>query len=337
MKKIGLLILSLFMVVGCSNGEDKHTKNFFSFDTSISLTGYTASNEIFNKYFDEAEQEFKRYHELFDAYNTYPNINNIKTINDNAGIKPVKVDAEVYEVIKKSVALNKKSFHKNNIAIAPITLEYKKAIDNYMDNNIAKHPDMNILKQKSSCSNINDIELLSDNKIYLKQKCNALDVGSVAKGYVAQVVAKKLEKDGLTSGILNAGGNVVVIGSKPGDKPFKVGIANPENRSDFFVNIPARNTNIVTSGDYERYYELDGVKYHHIIDPDTLKPANKYLSFTVIMEDGFLADFFSTECFMLDQKQVDKLAKEYKFEYIAMTKDKSIIMSDGLKDEVQIK
>lgn len=331
------LLFTILILTGCSNKLEKHSNNFFSFDTVVTLDGYTASEEEFAKYFASAKNEFDRYHKLFDAYHEYREINNIKTINDNAGIKPVQVDSEVYDVIKKSIELNKTLPSKNNIALAPVIIEYKKEIDNYMDKGVASNPKMSVLKEKAKCTNINDIELLKDNKIYLKNKCNAIDVGSVAKGYAAQYVAKKIEKEGLKSGILNAGGNIVVIGSKPDGTDFNIGIANPENRNDYFAKVAVNNTNVVTSGDYERYYEIDGVKYHHIIDPDTLKPANKYLSFTVIMDDGFLADYFSTECFMLDKATIDKLAKEYKFEYIAMKNDKKIIMSQGIEHEVQTK
>lgn len=341
MKKIlsGFLVLVIMITLSaCSRDkEEKFSNSFFAFDTYIQLDGYTNTKEEFDKYYEQAQSEFKKYHELFDAYNNYPKINNIKTINDNAGKKPVKIDAQIYEVLKRSKEEYNKLYKKNNILLAPIIQEYKKVTEDYNNGKKVSHPDMNKLKKINKCTSMSYLELLDNNEVYLTKSCAMLDVGSVAKGYTTDLVAQDLEKAGLKSGILNAGGNVAVIGEKPGGKPFKVGIADPFASSDYVAIVDAKSTNVVTSGDYQRYYEIDGVKYNHIIDPDTLRPADKYLSVSIVIKDGFLADYLTTELFMLDEKTIEKISKDYDFEYIIIHKDSKITYSEGLKNEISIK
>lgn len=340
MKKILSVFFTLVIMVtlsACSNNQEKFSNSFFSFDTYVQLDGYTNNKSEFDKYYDQAQSEFKKYHELFDAYNNYTNLNNIKTINDNAGKKPVKIDAEIYDVLKRSKEEYDKLYKKNNILLAPIVQQYKKVTEDYNDGKKVEHPDMKKLKELNKCTSMSYLKLMDNNEVYLTKSCAMLDVGSVAKGYTTDIVAGKLEKAGLKSGILNAGGNVAVIGEKPDGAAFKIGIADPHNDNDYVAIVDVKNTNVVTSGDYRRYYEIDGVKYNHIIDPDTLRPADKYLSVSIVIDDGFLADYLTTELFMLDEKTIEKVAKDYNFEYVIIHKDNKITYSEGLKDEIKLK
>ncbi|MEG0283660.1 MAG: FAD:protein FMN transferase [Erysipelotrichales bacterium] len=334
-------IFSLFILiilVGCSGSKaEKFSDSFLSFDTYIQLDGYTKDKEEFDKYYKGAKLEFERYHQLFDAYNNYEGVNNLKMVNDNAGKKAVKVDKELYDLVDQSIKYYNDSYKKNNIALAPVVLVYKDIMKDYDDGKKVSHPSMSLLKEKAKCTSIGNIELQGDNKIYLKESCARIDVGSVAKGYAADKVANKLNEEGLNSGILNAGGNVVVIGKKPGNKDFKIGIADPKNPNSYALTVDASDTNIVTSGDYQRFYEIDGVKYNHITDPDTLKPGNINKSVSIISDDGLLADYFSTESFMLNINQIKELSRKYKFEYIVIDKNDKLTMSEGINDAVEVK
>lgn len=336
MKKYLLLLISLCLF-GCQTQMEKNSESFLSFDTYIDFTAYTSNKDDFNKYFEQTKKEFTEYHQLFDAYNNYKGINNVKVINDNAGQKAVKVDEKLYNLIKKSQEYYKDSFQKNNITLAPVVSVYKEVQEKYNDGMKVTNPEMSLLKKKAGCVGMVNIVLNDkDSSVYLKKSCAQIDVGSIAKGYAADEVAKSLEEEGLTSGIINAGGNVVVIGKKNNDD-FTVGIANPDDSNSFKMTLKASDINIVTSGDYQRYYIIDGKRMNHIIDPDTLRPAQENKSVTIINHDGLVADYFSTECFMLDISKIKELATKYKFEYIIIDKNDKITISEGIKDAVEVK
>jgi thiamine biosynthesis lipoprotein len=145
-----------------------------------------------------------------------------------------------------------------------------------------------------------------------------------------------LRDEGLEHAIINAGGNVALVGDRVGDD-FRVGIANPDDPTTARVIFAGSDINVVTSGDYQRFYTINGVRYSHIINPETLRPADMYRSITIIAEDGFVADFFSTECFMLEIEQIKQLAAEFDFEFIIIDNNHEVIVSEGIQDVVEIK
>ncbi|MDR1782621.1 MAG: FAD:protein FMN transferase [Bacilli bacterium] len=337
MKKIISILLLLILITGCSSKNEKFDDSFLSFDTYIEFTAYTKDKETFDKYDKIVQDKFTYYDQLFDAYNNYKNVNNVKTINDNAGKKAVVVDQDLYYLIKESVNYYHNADKKNNIMLSPVINQYKIQQNNYENNKPVTNPSMSYLKELNKCTSMSNIQLNDkDHSIYLKEKCAQMDVGSVAKGYATDLIAEYVKKQGLSSGIINAGGNVSLIGSK-NNKPFVIGIANPDDPNTYILTIDSENTNIVTSGDYQRYYMINGKRMNHIIDPDTLLPADVNRSVTIITDDGLKADYFSTECFMLDKEKIAKLAKKFNFEYIIIDKNEKITISDGIKDEVKIK
>lgn len=337
MKKITSILFLLLVLMGCSK-TTTYSDSFLAFDTYIEFSVNTKDEEEFNKYFKYTKKEYDKYHKLFDAYNNYKSLNNVKTINDNAGKKAVVVDKELFYLVAKSKEYYKASYGKNNIALAPVILEYKAKQEQYDAGKDVELPSKALLKKRAKCSNINDIVLNEKkNSIYLKKECNIIDVGSIAKGYATAKIANELKEKELKSGIINAGGNVSLIGQKPNNEMFKIGITDPDNIESYRMIINTSDTNIVTSGNYQRYFKIGDNKYHHIINPKTLMPAKENKSVTIVSKDGLQADFFSTEVFMLNVKQTKRLAKKFDFEYIIIDKNDKIIISDGIKDEVEIK
>ena len=141
-------------------------------------------------------------------------------------------------------------------------------------------------------TNTNSV-LRADNKL-------KIDVGGLAKGYAVEMTAETLEKMGISGYLINVGGNVRAIGKKADGKLWKVGVENPDNTSDeaYIAYLELENTSLVTSGSYQRYYEYNGKRYHHIIDPQTLMPSEYYLSVSVLTKDSGLADALSTALFV---------------------------------------
>lgn len=206
---------------------------FDTFDTITRVVAYTRTKEEFDSYMEIIHNRFIELHKLYDKYNDYEGINNIKTINDNAGIKPVKVDKEIIDMILFSKKWYAKGVKETNIALGPVLKiwsEYRDMAE--ADPEDAKLPPMELLKEASRYTDIEKVIVDEENStVYLEDPNMRLDVGAVAKGYATEIVANELEAKGLKSALISAGGNIRAIG-KPLDNIRErwggVGIQNPD-------------------------------------------------------------------------------------------------------------
>lgn len=218
-----ILVLVSFLT-GCQgiwgSGYQKYSDSFFgNFDTMINVTLYTQNRQQFETYYEEAKERFNELHRLFDIYNEYDGINNIKTINDNAGIKPVKVDSEIIDLIAFAKEWHRRTDGKVNVAMGPVLeiLHRYREQGRYHPSD-SKLPSEKELQEASKYTDINRVIVdRSRGTVYLEDKEMALDVGAVAKGFAVEIVTKELTQEGLKSGVINAGGNIRVIG-KPLDQ-----------------------------------------------------------------------------------------------------------------------
>lgn len=326
MKKIIAGIMTVLLITtgfaGCKKAAvseyTKYSDTFFdAFDTMIMVVAYTKNQEEFKTYFNKIEKRFLELHKLYDIYNDYEGINNIKTINDNAGIKPVKVDKQIIDLIEFSKDWYKRTGGLTNIAMGSVLSiwhDYREAGKDDPEN--AKLPPMEQLKEAVKYTDIEKVIVDTQNStVYLADKKMSLDVGAVAKGYATEVIAKEIMSQGLKSGIINAGGNVRVLG-KPLDgvrERWGIGLQNPDNTvvsdEDNIDTVFLNNESVVSSGDYQRYYIVDGKVMHHLIDPKTLMPGNYYKAVTIVAEDSGLADFLSTTTFLLPYEQSRELVE----------------------------
>lgn len=326
MKKSLILLMSALLISGCTTKTEpvKEQSRFNNqtldagFDTVISLIAYADDQEQFNEYFDLVRTEFKRYNALFDKYNDYEGVNNIKTINDNAGIQPVKVDADIIEMLELSKQFSEISNNKFDITMGPVLEiwhEYREAgIDLNTEGQDAPVPSMEELETAKACVGWNNVEINEEEStVYLTQECASLDVGSVAKGFTAEKVSQELEAKGVTSGILNAGGNVRVIGVKPDGSAWNAGIQVPDlngiNGTLGVLPLSGKQS-LVTSGDYQRYYISNGELMHHIIDPDTLFPARHSRALSVITDNSGIADICSTLLYTMDYESANEMVQK---------------------------
>ena len=371
MKKFILVFLTLTMLVGCSqekgenkpvpkdpapqvneNAEssskdfEKHEATLYDkFDTVIRYSLYTKSEKEFNEYSKFINDEFDRLHKLYSTYENFDGVDNAKTINDNAGIKPVKVDKDLFDLIKWSVEDYSKYNKKTNIAFGSVTDLWKQYRDNALEKKKIEIPSTDVLKEKNLHTSIDNIVLDEQNStVFLKDKDSRLDLGATAKGYATEKIAQEVEKRGLKSGIISAGGNVRTIG-KPiikGKDSWVVAIQNPnlneepEKQYVAILKIP-ETTSMVTSGDYQRFYVYNNKKYHHIIDPDTLNPADHFKSVTIVTKDSGLADFLSTTVFVMNYEEGRKLVDSIDgVEAFWVLENNGIKYTDGLKDIMEL-
>jgi thiamine biosynthesis lipoprotein len=282
------------------------------FDTETKIVAYMESKEEFTRLSQLIYDNLKEYHQLYDIYNNYPGISDIKTINDNAGIKPVKVDRRIIDLLLFGKEWYKKTGGKKNIAmgsVLSIWLKYREA--GIEDEEHASLPPVDMLKEASKHMDINKVLINeADSTVYLEDPKMSLDVGAIAKGYATERVSQIAIKNGFTSGLISVGGNVRAIGCKgDGKKLWNLGIQNPDrNSSQTSIKIVyLADMSVVTSGDYERYYIVNGKRYHHIIDPDTLFPSEYYHAVTIITKDSGIADALSAAVFIMPFEEGLKL------------------------------
>ena len=316
--KIGLLLVSvlLFLLAGCRTPQSeyhKHSDSFFdTFDTMIQVVAYARSEQEFNAYFQKIHARFQRLHKLYDIYNSYPGLNNIKTINDNAGIRPVKVDKEIIDLLLFAKEWYARTGGKTNIALGPVLrIWHDYRTEGIDDPEHAKLPPLKKLREAAKHTDINKVIIdTKKSTVYLAEKGMSLDVGAVAKGFATEIVAREMKAEGMTSGVISAGGNVRTIG-KPLDglrEYWSIGIHDPDkpivsDEPGILAAVQVNDAAVVTSGDYQRYYIVDGKVIHHLIDPATLMPANYYRAVTVVAKDSSLADFLSTTAFLMPYKE----------------------------------
>ncbi len=334
MKKILSLVLSfvlLFSLFGCTNIKyTKYSKSFLElFDTASSITAYDTSQESFDKKYSELYKVIKKYSELFDIYNSYDDIINIKYLNDNAYKQPIEVDKEIIDLLNFSIKAYAVTNGKVNIAMGSVLSIWH----DYREDGKAVPPKSKLI-EASKHTNIDDI--IIDNKnstVFFKDKELKLDVGAVAKGYVCNKIYEYITKNNLwQNAVISLGGNIITVGSKPDGKNFVIGIENP-NSNDYLMKVNAKdNTSVVTSGSYQRCYTVNGKNYSHIIDPDTLYPAEYFTSVTVISSDSALADAFSTALFCMSYDDGIKLVESNEeIEAIWLDNNGKTYQSSGVK------
>lgn len=315
MKKIALLMLCFILLCGCrtdKTSQKQYTATFLDlFDTVTTIVGKAESKEVFEESLKPVHEGLEYYHKLFDIYDEYDGITNLKTVNEKAAISPVVVDTAILDLLQDCKEYYTATNGKFNPAMGSIlSLWHNAREEGINDPENACLPDMDRLLSAKEHINPDDIVLDRENStVFFKDADLRLDVGGIAKGWAVERVSKTAP-EGL---LISVGGNVYATGPK--DKsgtPWAVGIRNPDSDGDYLHILNIKAGSVVTSGSYIRAYAVNGRLYHHIIDPDTLYPAEKWTSVTVVGEDSGLADVLSTALFLLDREDGQKLLDRYK-------------------------
>ncbi|MGI6085428.1 MAG: FAD:protein FMN transferase [Acetivibrionales bacterium] len=343
-KLLMILFISLFFGSCSSKNSSEYKKYSYefigAFDTVIQFMGYAKAPDEFELMVEKGQERFMELNRFYDIYKDYEGLNNIKTINDNAGIKPVEVQQEIIDLILFSKEWYNKTNGKCNIVLGSVLSiwhDYREAgLENPEE---AELPPLNELQDAINYTDIDKVIVDSDKKtVYLKEKNMRLDVGAVAKGFATEIVANELIKQGYTSFIISSGGNVRTVGEPldPSRKKWGIGIQNPDgnpnNPSEPSLDILYLNDqSLVTSGDYQRQYKVNGKMYHHLIDPVTLMPADYFRAVSIVAKDSGVADFMSTTIFLTPYEEGRKLVESLGIDAIWIMKDGSILTTDNAK------
>ncbi len=311
-----ILIISLFSFTGCEQSKQKFTDYSFDFfDTASTIIGYETDEETFKENCEKIKSWLLEYHKLYDIYNSYDGITNLCDINKSTG-KTIKTDPKIINLLQYAKQLYAKTDGKLNVALGSVLSIWH----NYRDYGL-KHPEdatlppENALLDASNHTDINDVIIDANaNTVLIKDAKLSLDVGAIAKGYAAQKVAEQMENAGMNGYLLNLGGNVKIVGKRDDGKKWQIGIENPDRTSaEAYAEEMEldNNLSLVTSGSYQRFYIVNGNNYHHIIDPETLQPAEYFTSVSVLCEDSALADGLSTALFCLNFEDGKKLLSQF--------------------------
>ena len=338
MKRIFALLLILCLLLsGCAGaGEEQkqYTATFLTvFDTVTTIVGRDVSEEAFSQKAQAVHDELLVYHQLFDIYNVYEGLNNLKTVNDHPG-EAVEVDQAVIDLLLDCKAYYELTGGRVNAAMGSVLYLWHEAREDGL-NDIANAylPDGDALREAATHASWDDVVIDAENRtVTITDPMLRLDVGAIAKGWSVQRAAEHAP-EGL---LISVGGNVCATGPKDASgTPWVVGVQDPDGGENYLHTLYLTRGSMVTSGDYQRAYMVDGEIYHHIIDPDTLYPGKLWRAVTVVCPDSGLADALSTALFLLPMEEGQKLLDECGSTAMWVDAEGAIFYSDGFEDLIR--
>lgn len=289
MKKSILLCLLLISIV--SFGQIAHKRKLSMLGSPFEVTAVANDTIKANEYIDLAVAEVKRIEYLISDW--IPTTQ-ISQVNKNAGIQPVKVNAEVFELVERAIKISQITAGAFDISYASMDKIWK------FDGSMKVMPTEEAIKKSVAKIGYKNIILDKKNQtIFLKFEGMKLGLGGIGQGYIADKVKDLLLSKGCKSGIVNVSGDINAWGKQPDGKLWNVGIVNPLNKNKIFATFPLENSAVETSGSYEKYVIFNGKRYSHIIDPRTGYPATGVVSVSVFAKQTEIADALATGIFVL--------------------------------------
>ncbi|PIQ50245.1 MAG: thiamine biosynthesis protein ApbE [Cytophagales bacterium CG12_big_fil_rev_8_21_14_0_65_40_12] len=320
-----LLVFTLLMAssFGLNAQLQRHNKVLKLMGSRFEITAYhedpaTAWNAI-----NAGIAEITRIENLISSWD--PN-SQTSEVNSNAGIKPVIVDQELFDLITRSMRISKLTDGAFDISFASMDKIWK------FDGSMKAMPSPSEIATAASKIGFEKIELNAETKsVFLKEAGMKIGFGAIGKGYAAQKAKEKMESMGIKSGVVNASGDLIAWGKATNGDDFRIAIADPKNKEEILCWLNATNTSIVTSGNYEKFVMFDDIRYAHIIDPRTGYPTTGLKSVTIICANPELADALATSVFVLGQEKGLKLINQLKgIECLMITDNDELIGSDNL-------
>lgn len=326
------LCLSL-LLTGCviPKKQQRYTATFLTlFDTVTTVVGFAESEAAFTEQAQTIHDSLQEYHRLFDIYNEYEGLVNLKVLNDTAGAGPVTVDKRIMELLADCKTYYTMTGGRVNVAMGSVlSLWHEARSDGIQDPLNAYVPDRTELAEAAEHTDPADIVLDEGaSTVFFADPLLRLDVGAIAKGWSVQKVCETAP-EGL---LVSVGGNVCATGPKDSQgTPWVVGVQDPEDNSKNLHTLNLSRGSVVTSGDYQRRYWVGEEAYHHIIDPETLFPGTLWRSVTVICEDSGLADALSTALFLLPREEAQALLDTCGAEALWVDRAGNRFMSPGFE------
>jgi thiamine biosynthesis lipoprotein len=274
---------------------------------------------------------FAEIHRLEELLSTWIPASELSRVNTSAGVRPVSVSPETLAVVQNALQVAEITNGGFNIAIGP-------AVDAWNVIGSQRIPTESELDELRPLVNLQAVHAdVRVQTIFLEKSGMRIDVGGIGKGYAADQAAEALRKAGAVAGVVALSGDIKTFGRLPDGKLFPIGIQHPRQDGSVLVWIDLQDEAISTAGDYERFFERDGVRYHHILDPRTLQPARGCQSVTVIAREGVWADGLDTGIFVMGAELGMRLVEALPdVEAIIVDADGRLLVSSGLKQRIRM-
>lgn len=323
--KLGILFL-LFTVF--AHSQNVFNKKLILMGSSFEINVVAKDSTEGFKHINSAISEIKRIETLISSWDSN---SQTSLINQNSGIKPVKVDQELFDLIERAIKLSKLTNGAFDISYASMDKIWK------FDGSMTKMPSKEDIKKSVEKVGYENIILNNEKQtVYLKLKGMKIGFGAIGKGYAADKAKALLIKNGVTAGIINASGDLNTWGTQPNGNDWMVAIVNPLNKSKVFSWFPVKNSAVVTSGNYEKYVRFNDKLYTHIIDPRTGYPATGVLSVSIFTKTAELADALATSVFVMGKDTgLDFINQLNGVECIIIDENNKIITSNNIELNTQ--
>ena len=321
-KRLLIILLLPLAFIGCTDKKmQKFESEKFLFGTYIKITVYDKDEKLAKKGMEEAFNEIER---LDNKFNSKIKTSIIGKLNSDPAI-PVELDDEGLMLFSKVREVYELSDKKYDITIGPLLKAW-----GFGEVGEVSIPSKEFLAQILTEIDFDKVKI-EGNQMYMESPVNEIDTGSFLKGYAVARAKKVMEEMGITSAFITTISSIDVINTKPENKPWRIGVQNPENPEDLLGIVELNDEGMGVSGDYQTYVEINGKKYHHILDKATGFPVRDKKLVMVICEDAFLADLYSTAFFTMPVEKVMKYAENNKkLKVLIVDKDMNILKTKNL-------
>lgn len=310
--------------------QTEYTKDFFAMDTFFTLRAYGPAAESALENCTRKVQELENRLSVTEEGSDIWNINQV--FFSDSGDTDAEIAEDTFLLIKEAQKLGEETEGALDITLYPVLREWGFTTGNY------RIPDKDVVQELLQRVDYTKIQLDEERQTVLVPAGTELDLGAVAKGYTGDCLMKILKEQGVTSAVLDLGGNIQVLGSKPDGTPWRIALKNPFDNGNMIGVLEVKDKAVITSGSYERYFVgEDGRDYWHILNPSDGYPADSGLvSVTVVGESGMRCDGLSTALFVMGREQaVEFWKKQPDFEMILVTKDGKLYFTQGLEDSFE--
>ena len=288
--KILSFVIAFFVVAPLMSQEVAQRRTVKLMGSRFDITVVAKDSTIANAYIDDAISEITRIEKLISSWDAD---SQTSLVNKNAGIKPVKVDRELFDLIERAKQISKITDGAFDISFASVDKIWR------FDGSMTRKPTEEEIANSVAKIGYQNIIMDYDNQtVFLKLPGMKIGFGAIGKGYAADKVRTMLKEKGVVAGIINASGDLTAWGHQPNGSDWMIGITNPLNKDKIFSWFPVVDAAVATSGNYEKFVEFDGVKYSHIIDPRTGYPATGLVSVTIFANSAELCDALATSIFI---------------------------------------
>ena len=317
-----LIFLSLFC--SCKNSKEPFSSQRFVMDTTLSQKIYgeeDASAEVYTALLE--------WENIFSAYKEGSQIYKI----NNAGGKQTEVSRQTFDLVKKGIGYSQESEGLFDVSVYPLSSLWKEAIEN------KTLPDSAEVLDRKSRVDFSKITLDESTLSVTVPDGMGIDLGAIAKGAALAMAREIYKQKGVFGAICSLGNSAMLLYKNKGGEDFKIGLKNPfkDGQNELFATLSLSDCVLSTSGGYERYAEIDGKEYHHIVDTKTGYPANSDIaSVTVIGQDGAFCDYMSTRLFVEGREKAIGLIEQNELSAVVVTYDKKVYLSKNLEDKIEI-